>query len=225
MKQHHIVINTLFALSCAMLIGTKSFAEPTNLTDLKAQLVSYHNSGDYSKEFDKVIQNADNYIANQVKVNNNASTHKKLAIVLDIDETSLSNYNAMLADHFCGNKQQIDRNLKLGNDPAFPSTLALYNHVLSEGVAIFFVTGRSQLLSQATISNLKAVGYKNWVSIYFRPTSDTVDSVVPFKSQARSSIEASGYHIIASIGDQNSDFSGPDVGQPFKLPNPYYTLP
>ena len=225
MKQHHIVMNTLFALSCALLLGTKSFAEPTNLTELKAQLVSYYNSGEYSKEFNNVIQNADNYITNQVNANNHASTHKKLAIVLDIDETSLSNYNTMVASQFCENKQQFDRALQLGNDPAFPSTLALYNHLLSEGVSIFFVTGRNQSSSQATISNLKAVGYKNWVGIYFRPTSDTDASVVPFKSQARTAIEQSGYHIIASIGDQNSDFSGPDVGQSFKLPNPFYSLP
>jgi hypothetical protein len=38
-------------------------------------------------------------------------------------------------------------------------------------------------------------------------------------------IEAQGYRIVASVGDQYSDLAGGHEAVAFKLPNPFYFLP
>jgi predicted secreted acid phosphatase len=225
MKHTTMVINTLFAATCALLMGSKTFAEPMNLQTLKAEIVEYQKSGEYDKELATIAQQADQFISTAVAKNQAQPTPEKLAIVLDIDETSVSNYKSILASQFCADKQASDRAIALGNDPVIKPIFTLYQHAIKSGVAVFFVTGRPEALLDATTKNLKAVGYKTWAGLYLRPTTDRNTSVIPFKTQARKTITESGYHIIASIGDQQSDLSGGLADQTFKLPNPFYYIP
>jgi predicted secreted acid phosphatase len=215
MKNLNMLTNTLFAISCTLILSSKSFAEPMNIGQLKTELRTYQASGTYNQELAQVINDAKTYIAEQVAANQQANPKKKLAIVLDIDidETSLSNYN------------QIDAQLSKASDPAIQPTLALYQDAIKQGVYVFFVTGRYDSLTAATIKNLKAAGFEGWTGLYFRPKTDTQSSVVPYKTQALTAIEQAGYTIIASIGDQESDLAGGHAAQTFKVPNPYYYLP
>lgn len=103
--------------------------------------------------------------------------------------------------------------------------LALYNDLLQQKVAVFFVTGRSEKLKKPTENNLKKAGYKEWSGIFFKPDNYNDASIVPFKTQARTKISQEGYTIVASIGDQKSDLDGGYAEETFKLPNPYYYLP
>jgi len=225
MKNVQIITNTLFAVVCALMISTKSFAEPTNLGQLKTALITYQSSGEYDKEVAGVINDAKTYIDNTASENQKSNNPLKLAIVLDIDDTSLSNYNNILATNFCQNQDQIDKAISNANDPAINPTLDLYNDALKNHVAVFFVTGRRPYLNAATIKNLKNAGFASWSGLYFRPKEDMEPSVSPYKTQARKQIEEAGYTIIASIGDQESDLIGGHATKTFKLPNPFYYLP
>lgn len=200
-------------------------AEPNNLALLTHEVKTYHDSGVYEKELAQAILEAENYILQQAALNSKDKTAKKLAIVLDIDETSLSNYNYMVKRHFIANHKQLHKEMDAADAPAIRPTLSLYNKVRQQGVAVFFVTGRPQIELNATESNLLRAGYKDWSGLYLKPDNYKQGSIIPFKSQIRKSITEKGYTIIASIGDQYSDIKGGYAQKGFKLPNPYYYLP
>lgn len=73
--------------------------------------------------------------------------------------------------------------------------------------------------------NLRSAGYNNWGGLFLKPMDYKEPSIIPFKSGTRQAIEAKGYTIVATIGDQFSDLKGGFAEKGFKLPNPYYYLP
>ncbi len=219
-----ILPNAFFAMTALICIGTKSFAEPTNIGTLRTELRNYYDTGTYDKEISEVAKKAGDYIDARARANAKMATPKKLAIVLDIDDTSLSNYQDIANRDFCDNAKLIRAGIRGANTPAITPILNLYKNTRNEKVAIFFVTGRHPDLQKATEKNLKAAGYTTWSGIFFRPKEDTNQSVVPYKTQVRSNIEGQGYTIVASIGDQASDLAGGYAEKTFKLPNPYYFL-
>jgi predicted secreted acid phosphatase len=79
----------------------------TKLVDLataKQALIRYHDSGAYFKEIDEAVTDAMAYL--QVRLAN-SKAGKKLAVILDIDETALSNYPNMVKMSFGGDMQAI----------------------------------------------------------------------------------------------------------------------
>lgn len=217
--------HVLFAVACALGIQSKSFAEPANLSKLKTELKAYHDSGAYENELSQVILPAKSFIIHRAKANKNTLKHRKLAIVLDIDETSVSNYKNMAARDFSDNKQKVDQDMMAANAPAIAPMLSLYNTALRQHVAVFFVTGRTESLKTPTDKNLKRAGYHDWAGLYLKPNHYKKSSASTFKTQARAAITKKGYTIIASIGDQKSDLTGGYAEKTFKLPNPYYYIP
>lgn len=215
----------MLALLTALVFSTHSHAEPANLTLVKNEVKQYHLSGLYQKELTQVIQNAEQYIAEQVLKNQQQEHKQKLAIVLDIDETSLSNYQHMLKRDFTGTHKQFHADNMRADAAVIEPTLALYKKALNQGIAVFFVTGRPKSELEATRKNLTTAGYTQWSGIYLRPQAYSHHSIIPFKSNTRKTITEKGYTIIASIGDQYSDLKGGYAQKGFKLPNPYYYLP
>ncbi|WED42179.1 HAD family acid phosphatase [Legionella cardiaca] len=219
------IIKTLLAGSCLLIFTFPSFSEPNNLSLLKTEIKSYHDSGLYEKELAKVIAEAHDYIIKQATINKRQVHPKKLAIVLDIDETSISNYDKMIKRDFVGDTNLIHQEILAANSPAILPMLALYNDARKNGVRVFFVTGRRMSELNATRTNLLRAGFKNWCGLYLRPDSYNQSSIKPFKTKARESITKQGYTIVASIGDQYSDIEGGYMQKGFKLPNPFYHLP
>lgn len=202
-----------------------SYAEPSNLGLLRQTIETYHDSGAYEQELNYVSQQAIAFINMEVAKNQQRQHPKKLAIVLDIDETSLSYYSRMVPRQFVGTNAQFEQEVLEADAPALKPTLKIYQDALEHGVAVFFVTGRRAALRDATEKNLKNAGYTRWTSIYFKPNDYTHTSITPFKKQMRELISKKGYSIIANIGDQFSDLKGGYAVLGFKLPNPYYFLP
>lgn len=199
-------------------------SEPANLTLLKNKIKTYHDCGTYMKEIAQVISKADNYITKQIKINN-TNKSQKLAVVLDIDETSLSNYEHMISRDFSGTREDFHQDVMQADSPVIQPTLKLYNKILKNHIAVFFVTGRRISERNATKNNLHKAGFNNWAGLYLRPEHYNYMSMTPFKTQSRRSIRHQGYLIIANIGDQYSDLQGGYALKTFKLPNPYYYLP
>lgn len=145
----------------------------------------------------------------------------KPAIVLDIDETSLSNYQALAATGFVGGAGTALATVT-GTGTAIKPVLDLYRFARSRDVAVFLVTGRPAAVNGPTEANLKAAGYdQGWVRIDNKPSDMTTAA---FKSGARAKIEREGYTIIANVGDQDSDLTGGHAERAFKLPNPFYFI-
>ena len=149
--------------------------------------------------------------------------HGKRAIVFDVDETALSNYSAIDADNFTfGDNSKAEATNEIGK--AIPPTLALYKLAQKKGIATFFITGRGEAVRDHTAHNLQREGFTNYNELVLKPAGFT-GTTVDYKSGARKAIEAKGYRIVASVGDQYSDLAGGHETAAFKLPNPFYYLP
>jgi len=205
--------------------------QPINIGQLKLQLRDYRYCGRYDADFADKIGEAMAYVQQRVP------QVARPALVLDIDETSLSNWLEIDQDDFafipsgacilqpgftCGELQwELSARAE-----ALKPTLNLFNAARSWGVAIFFVTGRQDRfdLRDATVTNLKRAGYDGWEDLIMRPIA-SAGSVTDYKSSARKAIQERGYKIIANIGDQQSDLDGDFADKTFRVPNPFYFIP
>jgi hypothetical protein len=143
----------------------------------------------------------------------------KPAVVLDIDETSLSNLSGLQAS---GYSEAGLLPAALGNLPAIAPTLAFYRDAVAHGVSVFFITGRASDLQSITASNLMSAGYNaGYAALDLNTASAPVEQ---YKSSTRAAIEKMGYDIIVNVGDQESDLDGGYADQGFKLPDPFYFI-
>ena len=170
-------------------------------------------------------------------VEKRAHDAKNPALVLDIDETSLSNWPNLSADDFgfiangpChlppqqGTACGFDAWVRTGTATAIKPTLELYNAAKAAGVSVFFISSRKEHDRWITAHNLERVGYSGWRGLVLR-TNDDKRSVDDYKSSERAKIETKGYTIIANMGDQDSDLANGHAECGFKLPNPFYFIP
>jgi predicted secreted acid phosphatase len=193
--------------------------EPENHAIVVQRLMTYHDSGEYDREIREVANEARSYLEMRTR---SAAKDDKLAAVFDIDETSLSNWEAMSGCGFCSYSAQT----KLYPDvpgPAITPVLELFNYAKKSGIAVFFVTGRQDAQREATIKNLNDAGYAGWTELITQPDGNKKPAR-DFKSQNRLAIQDKGYRIILNIGDQASDLAGCCEERIFKLPNPFYLL-
>ena len=166
--------------------------------------------------------------------NSGAPAVRKPAIVLDIDETSLSNWPAYRVN---GWGRVVAGGCDLENGPcglrawqatakskAIVPTLNLARRAKEMGVAVFFISGRPPNLREATERNLREQGYV-WDGVILLPERAQFASAANFKAPERRKLTEQGYTIVLTMGDQQSDLSGGFAEKTFKLPNPVYFLP
>jgi len=224
-------IAVLVVLCCWRANGQQSIVtlpdEPANLDSVKQQLKNYHSCQEANcyvpqleREADKAIQFLKTSVAT-------AKPGARLAIVLDIDETDLSNWAVEAHDDFGYIPNDSNWCVALRCAKAIPSTLRLFREAEAAKVAVFFITGRPEGQRADTEANLKAEGYDHWEGLYLRPEDHPKDQTVSqYKSGDRGRIVASGYTIILNVGDQMSDLVGdPQAEHSVKLPNPFYFIP
>jgi len=220
-------------MSFAIIATTDAFGQPPNLGELKSEALAYQQYGGYERDVASVAAQAQAYLDAHL------ANVKKPAIVLDIDETSLSNWEELKANDFgyvpagdCSHLPAGPCGLiawdAMGKAPAIGPVLALFNDAKSHHVAIFFITGRHEAERAATERNLTLAGYADWAEVVMEPDSLHPESAADFKAPARKHIEDQGYHIILNIGDQPSDLAGDGTGahaeRGFLLPNPFYRI-
>jgi hypothetical protein len=208
--------------------------------DYVPELRAYHDSGRYAKDLAKVDGRAQRYLGRKVeglrrKARKRCHRHDtpaaqcsrpKLAMVLDIDETSLSNYADISATGFSGTTAALATSVVQADSPPIRPTLKLFRFAKSRGVAVFFITGRPggiPFVQERTEDNLTGAGYSGWKRLYLNP--DTSQGTVPYKAGTRADIERKlGYRIVVNVGDQESDLHGGHADRAFKLPNPFYFI-
>lgn len=205
----------------ALLGGCTHLMPPPDLPTAKERVAVYMEEGRYERDVRTALRPAWRLIDRVCKETDRVPAP---AIVLDIDETSLSNY-------------EYEKGLNFGHyGPAFyqwieerrasPNTpvLALYQRARACGIAVFFVTGRRQRFRDATETNLRRAGYADWAGLFLKPDDYDRRTAVPYKSACRKEIEEKGYEIILNIGDQHSDLAGGHATTRIKLPNPMYRV-
>ncbi len=149
-------------------------AQPENLSAAQTAAFAYYKSGAYERGLAEVAGKAAAWIRTE------ARKVQHPALVLDIDETSLSNWPELSANQFayfpdapcqalpkgpCGWSAWVAR---AEAKPIAP-TLALFRTAKANGVKVFFITGRSEALRAATERNLKAAGYVGYTQLYMKP--------------------------------------------------------
>jgi hypothetical protein len=143
-----------------------------NIGELKTALTKYHDCqpdghfGCYEKDLTVVCNHAKAYLQKHLK-----SAHKP-AMVLDIDETSLSNWDEIKADDFGFHAKIWNDWVDSAKAPAIAPMLELYRFARQRGVAVFFITGRREPSRQSTEKNLQAAGYSDWQQLLLRPQGD-----------------------------------------------------
>jgi predicted secreted acid phosphatase len=215
------------AQSTSLFVATP--AQPPNVGDAITAAAAYKESGAYDRDVAAVAQQAAEWISER------APLVPRPALVLDIDETALSNWEVITRDNFgrpisgpcdlaldgpCGWAAWD----QLGHDPAIVPTLRVFERARALNVAVFFITGRPEEQREATERNLLAAGYGGYERLYTVPNGSRVSSAADFKAPIRAEIERAGYTIIANVGDQPSDLFGGYAEKMFLLPNPFYRV-
>jgi hypothetical protein len=205
-------------------------SQPINVGDAGSEALTYHDSGAYQEGLEAVAAQAIQWLKNR------AGTVKRPALVLDIDETALSNWEILKRDGFgrpiggpcdptadapCGWAAWD----QLGRDVAITPTLEVFRQARALNVAVFFITGRPENQRAATERNLAAVGYGGYAKLYMVPNDAHFPSAVDFKAPIRAELERVGYTIIENMGDQPSDLLGGHAEKAFLLPDPFYRVP
>jgi predicted secreted acid phosphatase len=210
-------------------------AEPVNLDDAKASLRAFFGE---TRDADgvpcasmespwgrAVAAVADEAVA-WIEERAATSGEERLALVLDIDDTSLSSYPYLARTAF-GDRRNRE------SLPAIAPVRELAVRAAELGIALFFVSERSTARIEETARNLAEVGFPPAREYLFRPAEppyppfllDPACAPAVFKAAARGHIEAQGFRVIASVGDQESDLEGAHRERGFKLPNPLYRVP
>lgn len=198
-----------------------------NLGQVKTQIKHYYNcdgtNGCYEADLEQQAAKAIEFLKQRVSARKQG---EKLAMVLDIDETSLSNYGYYNLTDFGYESVRFDTWVFTADAPPIQPTLRVFDTARSLGVSVFFITGRSELQRFATEQNLLRAGYKSWDGLTLRSAGQSTTKTVEYKSGARKKIVEQGYKLVLNMGDQQSDLVGdPEAELSLKLPNPFYFIP
>lgn len=193
-------------------------AEPRNLSVLKAEITAYVDSGEYAAGVNAAVAPAREFLAERVA---RKAPGERLAVVLDIDETALSNLPHMRAFDFGYVPPEWDAWVARGEAPAITPVLEFFQAARKAGVEVIFITGRKESDRPGTEKNLRATGFGDYVSLWLKPNGAKM-TAAQFKTETRRKLQAEGRVIIANIGDQESDLAGGFSERTFKVPGPFY---
>ena len=205
-------------------------SQPANVGDAKIAALAYHDSGAYDRDLTTAASAARQWLTKRTAI------ARRPALILDIDETALSNWEILKRDDFgrpingpctpgldtpCGWAAWD----QLGIDPPIGPTLEVFQHARSLKITVFFITGRPESQRAATNRNLVTAGFGDYEKLYMVPDGKHFASAADFKAPIRAEIEQAGYTIVANVGDQPSDLQGGHAERSFLLPDPYYRVP
>lgn len=212
-----------------------------NLTKVESAIEAYY--GDTVVDGEHYASPTSNYARQVAGIERRIETylklrnhwHKKPAIVLDVDDTSLLTYNYELENGFAYNPTTNAAYVQAEKMTEVFGMPALAKFAQERGYTIFYVTGRPEAQRDATAGNLGKVGYSAPDAAHlflknaanppaYLPCGSTC-TTIQYKSGTRAHIESLGYQIAADIGDQYSDLEGGHADRTFKMPNPMYFLP
>ncbi|MFP5020538.1 HAD family acid phosphatase [Pseudonocardia phyllosphaerae] len=234
-----------------------SASQITNIDVLRQQIRNYYGDplgtgtfapdGNYAKEAGRVAADGSRWLDAL------ARTPGRKAVVLDVDDTTLSTWNYEVASNWDYDKAENGEYVTGQRFPAVPGMVAMVQRAQKQGYAVFYLTGRGAAQEQATLGNLTRdgigvdAGYPVPATLpdgedgmFTKPAAGQgpdylkqacakdpggACTTVHYKAATREQIEKQGYRIVGNFGDQDSDFSGGHALRTFRLPNPNYVVP
>ena len=186
------------------------------LSILSCNQPDYKNDNDYKIQAQVWTQNSAEYRAlcyqafNAAKMNLDAlfffekKYDKPLAIIADVDETVLDNspYDGkLILNNTAYNRESWVEwgNLEIAN--AIPGSLEFLIYASEKNVEIFYISNRYSEQLEATVNNLKKLGFPDAKESNVLLRGDTRS-----KSERRKSV-SDNYEVIMLIGDNLSDFN------------------
>ncbi|MCJ7649469.1 MAG: hypothetical protein MUP85_12705 [Candidatus Lokiarchaeota archaeon] len=211
MKKHILLILLVIIPSCSPKIA--------NLRTAKDIVKDYYESGKYDEEMNEIIKKAKEKFS-KLEIEKSASGGS--AVIFDVDDTALSNYEISKRLDFGYDKKIIDEWVLSAQLPAIKQTKELYDYLKSKNVKLIFLTGRFIEEYDATFKNLISQGYTGFDTLIVRNEREKKINSQIFKSGVRENLTKAGYDIIGTVGDQWTDLNGPYTGIRIKFPNYLY---
>lgn len=215
MSRRLIAVPAALLAALLLLTATAALADTNRVNDTPDQLRAMKAS--YEKDITRRYGEATKTLDAQLRKH-----PKKPTVVMDIDETTLSNWNCFDAADF--DLGALATCVVTGRSVAFPAAKTFIKHARAKHVAIAFITGTPQAACKLREKNLISQGIKKPFTMTCRPASDTRRTVVPYKSGARKALVKKGATIVLDIGDQQSDLDGGYANKVQRLNNPIYII-
>lgn len=212
-----MIFKKIIFLSFLILSLTSCSSVPENLSISKNKIIEYYESGNYKNDLNKIIENAKEKF-------DNVESCGSCAVVFDVDETALSNYQINKKLDFGYVPELWDVWIEEKKSRAIEPVKDFYDFLLNKNFKIIFITGRKDFQNEATVENLIKAGYEKFDTLITRSKSEYNLSALEFKSQKRIELKKMGYKIAGTVGDQFSDINGPEHGIQVKIPNYIYII-
>jgi hypothetical protein len=193
------------------------YTEVRNLDFWKKWLRNWFESGQYFKDIQVELDPA-------YKIVKNAVGDKAAAVIFDIDETLITEYELMLKYDFGWAGAAIDEAQITTTFPAIGVVQDFYRYCLTSGINVIILTSKRVKYYDYVMQELLFSKYDNPTKLILRPDDD-IGTIADYKMRMRQDlIENQGYRIIANLGDQPSDFFEGYSEYDFKIPNNYYDI-
>lgn len=122
----------------------------------------FSNDSSYAKEAASVAADGSRWLRDQ------RSKHRKRAIVLDVDDTTLATWNYEIFSKWIYNPATNGTYVLNEWFPPVPGMVDMVNKAQSDGFAVFFITGRPNVQWAATLANLTT---GDWDGVVTSPPS------------------------------------------------------
>ncbi len=202
----------VLSLTLGLLLGGCALHQPTassataqqQLTDQTVFSVNWmQQSGEFSALSYQAFNTAETAFT-QAK----AAPGRQKAVVVDLDETMIDNSayaGWQIKHHQPFSDATWSKWTQARQAKALPGAVEFSHYVITHGGRIFYVSNRDQADFNATMDNLKALGFADVgpQTLLLKPTGGTSN-----KSERFSQVEKQGYDIVVYDGDNLNDFSG-----------------
>jgi 5'-nucleotidase (lipoprotein e(P4) family) len=205
------VVSTYFATTSTAQQGVQPQSQPAADLEYQVAAILYQQK---AAEYRALCYQAFNLARWRLDADLDSKNLKKLpkaerrrprAVVVDIDETVLDNSPAQafgvknrrafnLTDWYAWGERRSAK--------AVPGAVDFVNYAVSRGVKIFYVSNRDDAQLQATIDNLKSVGFQDVAAANVMLRAGGVSTKTP----RREAIEQK-YRVVFLMGDNLDDFS------------------
>ncbi len=200
-----------------LLINFGCTASLVNIAESKKQLRKYYETGGYDEDVKKIVRDAIADIKSE-------GIDKNSTVIFDVDDTAISNYQFSKDLDFGNSDSLWDAFMEKASAPAIPSVKEFYDFLVDRRIKIIFLTGRTYKHYNTTLKNLQNAGYTKFDTLIVKSEKMIGTASADYKNIERLVLAEMGYKIIACIGDQESDFTGENIGLKIKLPNYLYLI-
>lgn len=186
---------------------------PMNISQAHKLVADYYDSGCVALETSKIIKKAIKHFKDHP-----CQECEKCVVIFDIDQTVLDGYQYFKSIQFGFIPEITQQWEKHGNFPAIKQTKKLYDYLIKNNFRIIFISGRKFDEYNVTKKNLMRCGFCKFDKIILRSKNDKRPAAI-FKCNTRQEVVDLGYKVVGSVGDQESDHAGDNIGYKVKLPN------